>query len=166
MTELSLTRKNHRDPMLVRGGHHLGVAHRAARLDDGFNTGLRCLIDAIAEGKEGVGPDDSPLGVMSRLLGFVNRHECRVDARHLTRADPDGHPATGEDDRVRLHRRHRAPRKQEILQLGGRRLAFCWRVPSLRVDDRWRALLYQDAAAHALEVEAARWPLRDALEDP
>ena len=54
MSKLSLTRKNHGDVVRIRRLDHFRIAHRAPWLDDCAHAGLRCVIDTIAERKEGV----------------------------------------------------------------------------------------------------------------
>src|SRR5947209_1929552 len=80
MTEHALSRKDHCDTAFVRGGDHLGVANRSARLDDRSNACFGGLVDTVAEGEIRVRTEDCALGVMPLLLGLVHREKCRVDA--------------------------------------------------------------------------------------
>ncbi len=57
MTEVPHPGRDHGDAGLVGGRDHLGVAHRAARLDDGGGAGLDDLLDPVLEREEGVGAD-------------------------------------------------------------------------------------------------------------
>ena len=115
--------------------------------------GLGRLIDAVAEGEVRV---RSEHGAGRRVAGerrLVRGEEGRVHARHLPGADPDRRAVTRQHDRVRLDRRHRAPREQQVAVLVVGRLALGHQRPPCVVDDRWRALLHQHAAAHPLVVE-------------
>ena len=47
--------EDHRQAVLVAGGDHLGVAARAAGLDDGRDAGRGGAVDRIVEREEGVG---------------------------------------------------------------------------------------------------------------
>src|SRR6266508_280058 len=53
------SRKDHRDPVLVRGADHFGVPDRAARLRDGRDGPLRELVEAIPEGEVRVAHGDA-----------------------------------------------------------------------------------------------------------
>ena len=48
---MAAPREDHGQPALVRGGNHLGVLDRAARLHDGRRAGLRDGIEPVPEGK-------------------------------------------------------------------------------------------------------------------
>src|SRR5690348_14834309 len=54
MAEMPHSREYHRHAVLVGGGNHLGVAHRAARLDHGADARDGGGVDAVAEREEGV----------------------------------------------------------------------------------------------------------------
>ena len=65
---------------------HLGVAHRAAGLDDGRRARRRRLVDAVAEREERVGAEHRARERMPRAPPRA-RDAHRVDARHLAGAD-------------------------------------------------------------------------------
>ena len=58
MAEMTGTGKDHGQTMLISGGNHFLVTHRATRLDDGLGTGRGQHVDAIAEREEGIRRDD------------------------------------------------------------------------------------------------------------
>ena len=91
---------------------------------------------------------------MSGELRLVHRQERGVHTGHLAGADADRHPVPREHDRVRLDAADGAPREEQVAQLLVGRLPLGQDASSRRVDDRGGALLHQDAAAHALVVEA------------
>src|SRR5712691_657077 len=154
VSELPHTREHHRQPALVRRGDHLGVAHRDARLNDRRDARLRGLVHAVAEREERVARQHRTRGIDAVLAGLVDGEERRVHARHLPRADPDRRLALGEQDRVRLDRRHRRPREPQIAPFYPGRFPFGHDLPPrLRgLAARVEAVLHQKAAADALEV--------------
>ena len=54
MPEVPPSGEHHREPVLIGGGDHLGVAYRTARLDDGGRAGGRDRFESIAKWKERV----------------------------------------------------------------------------------------------------------------
>ena len=54
MTEVAEAGEDHGDALLVGGGDDFGVAHRAARLDDGGGAGLGQHVEAVTEREEGI----------------------------------------------------------------------------------------------------------------
>src|SRR5688572_12907402 len=117
VAELAPSRHDHRDAVLIGSGDHFRVADRAPWLDDCRHTGRGGLIDAVAEGEEGVGSENRALGLVSRLGRLVNREKGRVDARHLAGPDADRRTAPGEDDGVRLDGGNGAPGEEQIRPL-------------------------------------------------
>jgi hypothetical protein len=57
VVKVTLTGEDHGQAVLVGGGDHLVVAHRAAGLDDRGDAGGRRRVDAVAEREEGVGAE-------------------------------------------------------------------------------------------------------------
>src|SRR5581483_12201989 len=84
--EVTHTRKDHRDVVLVGGSDHFVVAHRAARLDDRSHPRLRRFVNAVAEGEEGV---RRHYRAGQRQLSFCRAELHRINAAHLPRADAD-----------------------------------------------------------------------------
>ena len=54
MAEMPSPREHHGQPALVGGGYHLGVADRAAGLDDRGRAGRRNCVEAVTKWKERV----------------------------------------------------------------------------------------------------------------
>ena len=87
-------------------------------------------------------------------MRLVDGEERRVHPRHLPRADPDRRLAFGEEDRVRLDRRHGGPGEPQIAPFYPGRFPFGHDLPRrLRgLAARVEAVLHEEAAADALEV--------------
>jgi hypothetical protein len=58
MPKMARPREHHRNPRGVGDGDHVGVAHRAAGLDDRGRARFDCREQAVGEGEEGVRGDD------------------------------------------------------------------------------------------------------------
>src|SRR5436190_12014280 len=101
----------HRDAGLVRRLDGELVADRAARLDDGLDTGVDEDLRAVLEGEERVGGGHGSGGALPRA---VDGEPARVDAVDLTHADADRRPSAGEQDRVGLRRATGLPREREV----------------------------------------------------
>src|SRR5690606_10905198 len=78
VSELALAGDDHGDLVLVGRRDHLGVPHRAARLDDGGDAGGRGLFHPVGKGEEGVGGEHAALGVVALLPGLVHGEERAV----------------------------------------------------------------------------------------
>src|SRR3954464_11635774 len=100
MEEVPFAGEHHRDAELVGLRDRGIVLHRAARLDDDGNTGLRGRLDAVGERVERVARTRAALGAPRRLLG---RDLPGLDAVLLPRADAPRNAIAYEHDRVRLH---------------------------------------------------------------
>src|SRR5438270_4594960 len=99
MPEVANAREGHREAVLVGGCYNFGVAHGASGLDDGGDAVLGGLVNAVAEGEEGVGGEHR---AFDGKLGAHRADAHRVNARHLTSADADRLAVAGVDDGVRL----------------------------------------------------------------
>src|SRR5256714_7565830 len=151
MPEMPDAREDHREAVRVRGGDHLRFAHGAAGLYDRGDAVLGGLVNAVAEGKEGVGRER---GAFDGKLRAHRADSDRVNARHLTRADADGLAVARVDDCVRLRVLADRPSEQERRDLFLRR-----RAPrdDLQVfAPQWMcvARLHEHAPGDALEVQA------------
>ena len=145
--------EDHRQAVLVGGLDGLLVAHRAAGLDHRGRPGRRDLVDAVAEGEEGVGADDGPL---ERQHGLQRGDPAGVDAAHLAGADAGELVVGGEDDGVGLDVAHHPPGEIEGAVLRGGRLALRDDRELAHVADLRRVrVLDQVAARDALEVVPA-----------
>src|SRR4051794_40398380 len=89
----------------------LVVAHRAARLHDGANTGVDEHARPIGEGEEGIARCDCALGAVA---GAGHSEPAGVDAVDLAHPDTDRGLVVGEQYRVRFHRPARAPCELEV----------------------------------------------------
>ena len=78
-------------------------------------------VEAVAEREERVGRDDRAREVEPRVRRLRRGDPRRVDAAHLTRADPERHAAAAVDDRVRLDELRDAPREHQVGELERRR---------------------------------------------
>ncbi|ABA48884.1 hypothetical protein BURPS1710b_3404 [Burkholderia pseudomallei 1710b] len=153
VTEVAHARHDHRDVVLVGGGDHLVVAHRAARLDHAGRARRDDDVEAVAEREERVRRDGRAREREARVLCLDARDARRIDAAHLACADAERHPVAAEHDRVRLHVFRDAPCEQEVVHFLRRRVAFrddaqLARLHVLRIER-----LHEQAAAHALQIE-------------
>mmetsp|Transcript_17220 Transcript_17220/g.48967 ORF Transcript_17220/g.48967 Transcript_17220/m.48967 type:complete len:626 (-) Transcript_17220:150-2027(-) len=82
MVEEPKVREGHRHAVAVASRDDLLVGHGAARLRDVLHAQLRCVVDGVAEGEEGVGGDRDAVqaGQEGRLLlgGERLRHDVEV----------------------------------------------------------------------------------------
>src|SRR4051812_45664593 len=83
MPEMAHAREDHRQPVLVRRGDHLVVAHAAARLDDRACARLRDDVQPVAEREEGIRRDDGAAQREPRVLRLDRRDARGIDAAHL-----------------------------------------------------------------------------------
>src|SRR5688572_21741674 len=89
VAELPLAGKDHGHPVLVRCRDHVRVTDGPAGLDYRLDPRLDRLVDAVAEWEERIRAHYGARRVVTGGARLVNRQECRVHARHLSRADPD-----------------------------------------------------------------------------
>ena len=107
-------------------GHGLGVAHGAARLGKGPDTGRQAQLDGVGEREERVRCARGPRrgGDAKHRVRLGDGLSRRVHARGLAAAHPHEPALAHEDDRVRSHAADQAPREVQIeLLLVGRRAA-------------------------------------------
>ena len=103
---------DHRHAVLVGGGDDLGVAHRAAGLDDGDGAGLGRLVDAVAEREERVrGRRRCP---SSGARAFARRSAPSRRATSGRRRRRRVRPPAAKHDGVRLHVLADAPGEVEV----------------------------------------------------
>src|SRR5437867_9204358 len=117
-----MTRASEHDRHAVPLGRpeDLLVSLGSAGVDHGRAAGLRGDLERVREREEGVARDD---GALRPIAGLARGDPRGVDAGHLARADPDGRPVAGEDDRVGLHAPRDRPREQQVLPFVRGRLA-------------------------------------------
>jgi len=110
---------HHRGAGRFGDGDHLGVAHRAARLGVGADTGLQTDLDRVGNGLKRVGAAGSALHCLGAMEGDGLGHGLAggVDPTRLTRAQADLHPILDQDDRVRDDATTEAPGEVQIAQL-------------------------------------------------
>ena len=84
--EVAPCREDHRHSCGVGRGYHLGVALRAARLDQRGDTRIDRYLGAVCEGEERIGCRDRPFGPVA---GSLHREAAGVDAVDLAHADAD-----------------------------------------------------------------------------
>ena len=87
MAEVADAGKDHGHAKPVGCSDDLGVADRAAGLDDGGCTGIGDGFEAVGEREEGVG---GGYGSFEREDGFHGSEAGRVDPAHLAGSDADG----------------------------------------------------------------------------
>src|SRR5579883_1678954 len=91
--------EDHSEAEPVGGGDYVGIAHRAAGLNEGGGAGLGGLLDAVRKRKERVGGDHT---ARERRLRFHHGDFDGIDAAHLAGADTDGGSILGENNGVGL----------------------------------------------------------------
>ena len=84
MPEMPHAREHHRDACRVGGGDHLGVAQRAAGLDDGGGAGFDRRDQSVGEREERVGGDDRASSRGSRPAA-ASLAFCAATRAELTR---------------------------------------------------------------------------------
>src|SRR2546423_5273399 len=150
MPEVPDAREDHREAVLVGGGYDLRVAHGAAGLYDRCDAVPGGLVNAVAEGEEGVGREH---GTFDGKLRAHRADAHRVNARHLTSADADGLTGARVDDCVRLRVLADRPSEQERRDLLVRRRAPRDDLQGFAPQLMCIARLYEHAAREALEVQ-------------
>jgi hypothetical protein len=143
----------HGQVLLVGGGDHFRIAHRAAGLDHRRGAGLGQHVEAVAEGEEGVRCRHRADHGEAVVLGLDRGDARRIDAAHLAGADADGHAVLAIDDGVRLDVLGDAPGEQQVGHFLRGRRAFGHHLDVGLADARLVGALQQQAAADALVVE-------------
>src|SRR5271166_68765 len=119
MPEMSYPGKNHGQPKPVGRFDYFLVAHGASGLDDGRCAGFRDFLDAVREGKEGIGGGHR---AFQWQLRFHGAELAGIDAAHLSGPDAYGLAIAGVENGIRLDVLAHLPREKE------RPLFFrCWR---------------------------------------
>src|SRR2546421_3367109 len=86
MSEMPDAREDHREAVLVSSGDHFGVAHGAAGLYDRGDAVPGGLVNAVAEGEEGVGREH---GAFDRKLRAHRADAHRDSARTRLNSSDD-----------------------------------------------------------------------------
>src|SRR5690242_3021270 len=81
MSKMPDAGEDHRQAMFVARLDRVGVAHRAAGLNDRGDAGACGLINVVAEGKERIRCQHRTLAPLTR---FAHRNLDRIDAAHLS----------------------------------------------------------------------------------
>src|SRR5271165_2903833 len=79
--------EHHRDAVLVRGSDDFGVALRAARLNDRFDSEFGERIEPVAKRKEGIGGNAGRVHVETGILGLQGGDLTAHHTAHLPGAD-------------------------------------------------------------------------------
>lgn len=72
MPEVAVASEDHGDAGGVGGGDDFFIAHGAAGLDAGGDTGIDGRLQTIGEGEHGIGGDDGSFEVETGFSGFPN----------------------------------------------------------------------------------------------
>ena len=99
MPEVSYSRADHCDPVLIGSRDDLVIADGTTWLNHGAYTNLYSLIDSIAKGEEGIAGHHT---AFKGQLCFLGSELHGVDPAHLTGSDADRLCLTRVDDSVRL----------------------------------------------------------------
>jgi len=152
MAEMTRSREEHRDIVLVAGGNGVGIVLGATGLNDGGYSGFRGLIDAVPEGEKGIRCEDRSLAPITRLVsGDVNG----IDTAHLTGTDADEGVVPGKNDRVRFDVLDAPPGEFESLQFFKSRLTVGDDLPiGGRLSDAVE-ILNEESARYLAVIEAA-----------
>ena len=92
--------KDHGNAMLIGGGYNFVVAHTAAGLNNGADTHLGGLIQAITEGQEGLRGHRRAGDLQPLILCLDVRNNGAVDPAHLPCTDAGGEAVFGVDDGI------------------------------------------------------------------
>src|ERR1051325_6789365 len=150
MSEVSHAREDHRDIVLVRCRDDLLIAHGAAGLDDSHDAPLRSFVEAVAKREERVGGEDRAGERKVRLFGT---DAGRIDAAHLPGADTDELSVARVDDSIRFDVLDDGPRKAKASHLLLARRTLCDDAERIVADATSVALLHEDAARDATQLE-------------
>src|SRR6266566_7382387 len=153
MPEVTHAGEHHRYAGSIRSRNYLLVTHRSAGLDDGGDPGRDRCFDTVGEGEERIRRKHRAktrrAGQSRRLPGLSRLGGGdldAVDAAHLTGADADRRPVTGEDDRVGFDVLRYLVGEQQISDLGFARPAASDGAQLVRTDGKPVALLHEYAA--------------------
>ena len=145
MREVARPRQVHRDARGVRSVNRLLVTHGTTGLDDRLHVRVNENLQAIGEGEERIRRGNRADGTLLRSLGHdlggasaartvhvgrrrvtrraraqrvrtLNRQLARVHAVHLAHANAHRRAILDQQNRVRTHRTHRAPRELQVRQ--------------------------------------------------
>ena len=92
MPEMPGTGKHHGYAVFICGGDDFFVPHGATGLDNGFDAGFRCGVDAIPEWEKGIRCHYRTLQIETRVPGFPAGNPGGVHPAHLAGTDPQGLP--------------------------------------------------------------------------
>jgi hypothetical protein len=79
VAEVAAAGEDHRRARRVCRRDHLGVALRAAGLDDSGHTGLECELGPVGEREKGVGGERGAAEVVAQLARLLDRDADGVD---------------------------------------------------------------------------------------
>src|ERR687893_536569 len=119
--EVAPSGKDHRQSVAVRSFDDLFVAHGAARLYDGLDTGVGQGLHAVGEGEEGVARGG---GSFCSFAGLLHGYLRGIDPTHLTCSYTDRGPVSGENYCVALDHACYAPGENKVSHLLRRRTPF------------------------------------------
>ena len=83
VSKMSKTGKHHADAVFVAAVDGFLVAHRAARLHNGSDACFMGQLNAVLEGEEGIGGQNSSLEVEVERTGFLDGLAQGIHARSL-----------------------------------------------------------------------------------
>ena len=102
MAEVTEAGHDHGHAVVAAEGYRVGVADRAAGLDDGIDTGLVGCFDTIGEGEESVGCHYGAFEAEAEAGGLFDGMTQGIDARGLADARGDELTVAGKHDGVAL----------------------------------------------------------------
>src|SRR5512144_1700515 len=117
MAEMSLAGKNHSHAMRIGCFDHFAILYRATRLNRCSRTSLSRCDQSVREGEERIAANDASLQREPCFGGFPDGDSARIDATHLTRADPERAIRTGINNSVGLNMFHDPPTEPQCTPL-------------------------------------------------
>src|SRR5882757_2607744 len=124
VTKMPHPGEHHRDAVLVGRRNDVRIAHRASGLDHRLDAELGNRIEPVAEGEKRVGGHRGRFHGQALVLGLHGGDFAADHAAHLAGADAERGSILDADDGVRLYVLRDAPRKQQVVEFRGARLAF------------------------------------------
>ena len=121
-------------------------------MDDGADTNLGSVVDAVAEREEGVGGHDRAGNLQAGMLGLDGSDASGVDAAHLACADTDGLTALGVDNGVGFDELGDFPGEDQIVDFLLGRRAFGHHFQVVGGNHADITALHQQATVDALVV--------------
>ena len=154
MPEMTHSGKHEHQAVFVGRIDDFLIADGAPGFDDGLDSGPGSSVDAVPEGKEGVG---GHVHALEGASGLFHSQFGGIHAAHLSGAHSHGCVFCGVHDGVGFHPFHDLPGEQEALYVNVRGLRLAYHLEILRFHGSEIAILDDGASHHGSEHAAGRF---------